>query len=156
MISRQGQIIRKRAAIGDAAVDGLFSGLGAGLVMAVVLVLLGMARGEGPVSVLSRFSGSDWVTPWTGLLSHLAVSGIYGILFGMLVRWALPYWRNWSWLMGLIYGALLFVLAALVILPGTHSLLRGLPAWEFGLAHLVYGAVLGTLAARNHKNTHLL
>ena len=40
---------------GDAAVDGLLAGLGAGIAMAAYLIVAGVLGGESPVLVLSRF-----------------------------------------------------------------------------------------------------
>ena len=147
MIGKQGQQIFKRVAVGDAAVDGLFAGLGAGLVMIVYLAAASALRGEGPAVLLTRFTASEQVTPGLGLLSHLSVSGIYGLLFGAAAALLL---RGWSvifsgWLAGLAYGALLFLVAELVILPGTGSLLRAIPTIHFAIAHLIYGLVLGSM-----------
>jgi hypothetical protein len=86
-----------------------------------------------------------------GLLSHLAVSAIYGMLFGVL---AWPVLRRFSsrkitgWLGGLVYAILLLLLAQIAILPGTNSPLEQIPFWQWALAHGVYGLILGGLFAR--------
>ena len=47
---------RRELSVGDAVIDGLFTGLLAGLGMAAVLVLAGWTGGEQPAEVLSRFA----------------------------------------------------------------------------------------------------
>jgi hypothetical protein len=155
MATRQGQAQAslKKASAGDAAVDGLFSGLAAGLLMMAYLVLVGLFMGENPGIMLARFSASETITPWMGLLSHLAVSGIYGLIYGLL---ALSLARLGarapaSWIAGLVYGLLLFLAAWFVILPGTDLPLRDIPAVHLTAAHLLYGWLLGTLMAWTPK-----
>ena len=144
MVSKNEQIPLKRISAGDAAVDGLFAGLMSGLVMAGVMMLLGLLRGELPTTLLARFSTEANSSPIMGLLRHLAVSGTYGLLFGLLSRIELVkrLAQRIGPVVGMLYGALLFAMAELVILPGTDSLLLGLPPLEFATAHLVYGLVL--------------
>ncbi len=153
MVSRQKQMMIKRVAAGDAAVDGLLSGLGAGLVMAAYLVVVGLLRSEGPGVMLARFSAGAAISPWMGLLSHLAVSAMYGVVFGLLSRWILRRWSRTSagWIAGLLYGTLLFLVAELVILPGTGSPLSAIPPLHFAIAHLLYGLVLGSLTYQGLK-----
>ena len=71
--------------IGDTAVNGLIAGILAGLVMAAYLVLSGVLSGFSPAVMLGRFDpGMDgrWLI---GTLAHLAVSGVYGVIFASLV-----------------------------------------------------------------------
>jgi hypothetical protein len=42
-----------------------------------------------------------------------------------------------------LYGAVLFLLAWFVLLPASASPLRQLPFWDFGLAHVIYGFIVG-------------
>ena len=74
---------QKEFTSGDAAIDGLFGGLLAGVVMAVFLVVAGLAVGDSPGEVLARFAPGGAQSPLGGLIAHLAVSGIYGALFGL-------------------------------------------------------------------------
>ena len=140
--------LRQEADVGDAAVDGLLAGIAAGIVMAAYLVGVSLF-GEG-VAVLNRFDPSG-VSPAVGTLMHLAVSGVYGAVFGIVSNWIrrfnLP-----AWLSGLIFGLVLFALAETFILPTGHSALAGIPIVHFGIAHVIYGLVIGIIINRNSKS----
>ena len=73
---------------GDAAVDGLLAGAAAGVAMATYLVVIGLVAGEEPTVVLARFdpSGAGAAAPLIGGVMHLAVSAVYGLLFGLIYR----------------------------------------------------------------------
>jgi hypothetical protein len=138
----------KHTSPGDAAVSGLFGGLGAGLLMAGFLAVAALFAGKSADSYLGSFASGDNVSPVQGLLTHLAISGVYGLVYGLGWRYAKgkrPS-RVPGWMGGLAYGILLWILALAVILPGTDSLLRFLPPVVLAAAHLIYGIVLGTLA----------
>ncbi len=142
---------------GDAAVSGLLSGLIAGSMMALFLAATGLASGENPLEILGRFGPGAGSTPLVGLALHLAVSGIYGILFAVgccltAQRWG---FRSSTWVacaVGTAYGVLLWLLAQTILLPEAGSALRAFPAWQFALAHLIYGVVLGVLAYRSRQH----
>lgn len=152
MVSKQALTL-KQASAGETAVDGLFSGLGAGLVMVVYMVLVGLFMRESPGQLLARFSAGDTGSPWAGLLSHLAVSGIYGLVFGLFATLFLRRWprRETGWLAGLVYGLALFLVGEFVILPGVQSPLLQIPMALFAVAHLIYGFMLGALVVRGMK-----
>ena len=137
-------LIRKASA-SDAVIDGLFAGLIAGVLMILVIILGGLLSGESPASVLERFSTGQTASPLAGGLLHLAVSGIYGGFFSLLVQWMPAGLRRRlpGWLAGLIYGLLLLGLAVTVLLPGLRSPLVELPFWTLALGHLAYGLMLG-------------
>jgi len=141
----------KHASAGDAAVDGLLSGIAAGIVMAVYLVAVGLVMGEGPGIVLSRFDPGEASSPLTGALMHLAVAGVYGMLFALgrrLIVRRQPFGRMLGGLAGLAYGLALLLIAERVVLPGTNSPLREIPFLHFALAHVFYGLTLGFLIHR--------
>lgn len=143
----------RNISLSDAAIDGLFAGAIAGLVMAGHLTLTALLRGEGFVTLFNRFAPSQASDPLAGLLMHLAVSGIYGILFGVI--WALalhvyslaPLFRH-ATLIGIFYGLILFLLAWYYLLPASNSQLLKVPFFDLGLAHIIYGAMLGFLTQR--------
>ena len=143
------KIMAKELTIGAAAVNGLLSGLGAGLAMAVLLVAAGWLTGQDPATVLSRFDPAAQPQALTGFLMHLGLAGVYGMLFGIgwhllgRIGLKLP-----AMLVGLAFGLALLALAELVILPGTGSLLGQTPLAPFALAHSLYGLTLGWLYAR--------
>lgn len=134
------------AAAGDTAVSGLFNGLRGGLAMAAVILLTSLLAGQG-MDTLGYFSTATPVPPLQGLLGHLAVSCIYGMIYALLRRWTglnrltrLP-----GWLAGSIYALGLWGVAVGYLLPAAQSLLLSLP-WEIlFFSHLAYGLVLGLL-----------
>ncbi len=129
---------------GDAAVSGLFSGLQGGVAMAVVIVIFSLLAGQG-LGYLGYFSAGAPVQPILGLVGHLAVSAIYGMLYALGRRWLRLERLSWlpGWLAGLAYGLGLWVLAILVILPAAHSLFLSISWTVFFTGHVVYGLVLG-------------
>jgi hypothetical protein len=137
----QGAIYSRETA-GDAAVSGLLSGILAGIVMAAFLVAAGFMSGDTVATVLSRFGAGQGTTPLVGLLTHLAVSGVYGLLWGVLARLLLGRVPAPGWMLGLGYGLLLFLIAQGLFLVGPTPL-TGVPPLHFLLAHAVFGLVLG-------------
>lgn len=138
----------------DAIIDGLVAGLIAGLIMGALLVL-GMAiLGESPATLLSRFNPGANPSPLLGGLIHLSISGFYGMIFGWLayifVRKANI--KTPPSLLGLVYGLLLFLIGEWVVLPGTGSTLMAIPAWLFGIVHLLFGLILGWQIGRKWQD----
>lgn len=132
---------------GDAAVDGLILGIVAGVLMALVLMVMGLIGGTSPTSVLARFDISANPSPLIGGIMHLAVAAVYGMVFGLIwnaipvrVARVIPIWGG-----GIVYGIALVVLAETIILPRSNSTLLEIPVVYFGSAHLVYGFALGWL-----------
>jgi hypothetical protein len=134
----------KKHSIGDSAVSGLFAGLLGGAAMALVIVLFSLLAGHG-AAYLGFFATSTPVSPLQGLLMHLAMSGIYGMLYGLIHRQVrierfrlLP-----GWLSGLGYALVLWLFAVSVMLPAARSLILTLPWYVFFSGHLAYGLLLG-------------
>ncbi len=136
------------ASAGDAAVAGLLRGLAAGLAMAVVFVAAGLVRGQGPAGTLAAFTLSGQpvaANALTGLLGHLAVAGVYGLVWGVAwrvigQRTAIP-----ATLGGLVYGLLLWGVAQMLVRSIGASLALIAP-WALLAGHLVYGVALGFLS----------
>jgi len=131
---------------GDAAADGLLKGIVAGVVMVGYLVLMGLVVGEEPGTVLARFAPTGNTSVVTGTLVHLAVSAVYGALFG--VGWHVARRRRLDpppWLAGLAYGVLLLAVAEAALLAGANSPLQEIPLVHFAAAHIIYGVSLGLL-----------
>jgi len=152
------KIARKETSSSEAAVDGLFAGLLAGLAMAAYLAITALLRSETPAVLFSRFYPAQGSSPWTGFLMHLAVSNVYGIVFGLV--WYLASSQRsfasspWQVItLGAGYGAVLFILAWTILLPASASPLRQLPSWQLGTAHLIYGVALGYLVYRRSLET---
>ena len=145
------QISRDKVGISNLAVDGLIYGLISGVAMVLSLAAFALLSGETPGTYLEHFSVGGLTSPMQGLLSHLAVSAIYGVLFGALI-WSVlvrfSHIKIISIIGGLVYAAVLLLLAQTAILPSTGSPLAQLPFWQWALGHAVYGLVLGGLFAR--------
>jgi hypothetical protein len=119
----------KSQSLGEAASGGLINGLLAGAAMLAVLALGGLLTGEAPADLLARFSTGQTTTPAAGALLHLAVSGVYGAVFGLLIYLLPAAWlrRLPGWFSGLLYAAGLLLVAESVLLPGLESPLSELP-----------------------------
>ncbi|MFQ5859133.1 MAG: hypothetical protein ACE5LU_26335 [Anaerolineae bacterium] len=145
-----GRLVRKEMTVGDAAVDGLFGGVVAGILMAAYVVAVGLVAGEGPGTVLGRFAAGEGASPVSGALMHLAVSAVYGTLFGAV--WHLIARRRRvgrpAWLAGLAYGVILLVVSEAAFLAGAESPLQKIPLVHWAVAHGIYGLVLGWLTGR--------
>jgi hypothetical protein len=143
---------------GDAAVNGLFAGLLAGAAMGLVLALAGLLAGEIPAAAIARVSPLPGASTLSGVFLHLAVSGVYGALFGLGCQVSITHLlpkrlRRVSGPLaaaaaGLVYSAGLFLLAWFLFLPGLDSPLGRVPALQLALAHTVYGLSLGWAAHR--------
>ena len=137
--------------VGDTEVDGLLAGILAGLAMAIYLILSSFFNGTSPAVTLGRFDPSLQGSWLAGSLAHLAVSGVYGVIFALL--YALPA-RRWSslrrfgWLFGLAFGLILLALARGVLLPAASSPLLQIGTLHLVLAHAVYGLLLGYEVSR--------
>ncbi len=141
------------SSLGDSAVDGLLAGTLAGLLMAVYLTVVGMLDGQVWTTILAQFDPSPTPSALTGTLAHLAVSGVYGVFFGIAWRWLRRLWpRVPGWLLGLAYGLALWGVALLLLrLPAaatTAGWLAGAAPVHLALAHALYGLALGVLLGR--------
>jgi hypothetical protein len=139
--------------LGDSAVDGLLAGTSAGLLMGLYVAATGLLAGQTLPGVLAQFDPSPNPSPFTGALAHLAVAGVYGVIFALgwnIVR------RLWpggpAWLAGLFYGILLWCVALLLLrLPAaatSESWLAAVAPVHLAVAHWLYGLALGWLLGR--------
>jgi hypothetical protein len=122
--------------------------------MAIYLALAGLLLGRGGVEMLGLFDPAMAGNALTGMLAHLAVAGIYGVIFALLVlglgrirllqqAQARPSVLEMIWPVGLVYGLLLFGLARGVLLTAVDSPLLQVTPVHFAIAHAVYGLILG-------------
>lgn len=141
---------RDETTIGDAAVDGLLAGAGAGLVMLAYLIVVGLTHGRALVGVLGDFDLGDGGTALTGVLTHLAVAAVYGVVYGLGARIVPRRWRKRrvAWITGLLYGLLLLLLAQTLFLSNGGVSLSQVPLSHLVIAHLIYGLGLGILIHR--------
>ena len=139
-------MVRHEKTRGDTAVDGLIAGLGGGVLMTLFLALVGWAGGTPPQATVALFDPAQPGNWQSGLLAHLAVSAIYGLILAMLLRSVGGLGLSsakLTWLWGAVYGLLLWGLATGAVLTTVASPLDQIPAWEFALAHLLYGLAAG-------------
>jgi len=138
---------------GDAAVDGLLAGVVAGLLMGAYLLIIGLLSGADWQAALAQFDPSTAPQPLTGALTHLAVSGVYGAIFGLGWRVVGRVWpRLPGWAGGFLFGVALWALAALVTASGaTGGWLQDVAPTHFAVAHAIYGLSLGVGLGRRAR-----
>lgn len=144
-------ILSKDNSTGDAAVDGLLSGIVAGLLMIAYLVIAGLLVGEKLSATLIRFDPSQHDSAVLGLIGHLAMSSIYGAIFGVILKAGLSRWpslHRFGWIAGLIYGAILLILAQAIFFQAADIPMAKITFPHLIVAHLIYGLALGYLVAR--------
>jgi hypothetical protein len=123
--------------LGDTAVDGLFAGLWGGAGMLIYLVGAGLLLGDSLTDLLVRFDLTEAGSPFLGILTHLAVSMIYGVVLSILSRPAPE--RTPSWLLGGVLGAVLFLAARTLLIPGTGLAISAYPTVHLLVGHVIYG-----------------
>ncbi|MBI5566278.1 MAG: hypothetical protein HY870_15375 [Chloroflexi bacterium] len=150
-MSNSQPLIKVRSSSGDAAVDGLLHGVGAGIVMAIYLIVIGVLIGTGVAATLSAFDLGEGTSPVRGALIHLAVAAIYGMLFSLMYRLIgrrRSSGRGGSVLSGVAYGLLMWLITQIAFATGINIALSSLPAAHFAVAHALYGLTLGWLIGR--------
>jgi hypothetical protein len=150
-MSNSQPLIKVRSSSGDAAVDGLLYGVGAGIVMAIYLVVINLLIGTGVAATLSAFDLGEGTSPVRGAVIHLAVAAIYGMLFSLIYRLigrGRSIGRGSSVLIGLAYGLLMWLITQIALAAGINVALSSLPAGHFAVAHALYGLALGWLTGR--------
>jgi ABC-type transport system involved in cytochrome c biogenesis permease subunit len=143
-------VSRTKPKASEWAIDGLGYGFLAGLVMMAVLMGFGLFQSSSPAEVLDRFAPPLAERgALTAGLAHLAVSAVYGAVFGLL--WSQLARRRLSgWLVGLVYGLILLLVARFLQASVPNEMLD-LPFIQLLLAHLVYGGSLGWLFGRRRS-----
>jgi uncharacterized membrane protein YagU involved in acid resistance len=135
------------ATFGRRILAGVLGGLAGGVVFGMLMAMMGM------LTTIASMIGSD--SPWVGFGMHLMISVLIGlgltILFGN--RLLTGYGRGL--LVGMVYGAIWWVLGPLVMMP----LMLGMPVFSMDMTtifslmgHLIYGAILGLVAVRILKS----
>lgn len=154
MTESKNYTLGRQKSAGDVAVDGLLAGLLAGALMAALLVLAEFFAGTGVTETLGRFDPSGSGAPMAGVLFHLAVSGIYGVVFALVFRFLArrrPRLLRHGWLIGGAYGVLLWAAARFVFVSSFNNSLAETAALLFLLAHILFGLVLGLLLTRMER-----
>jgi uncharacterized protein YacL len=141
----------KKKSTGDAAIDGLVAGLAGGIIGALILLVLGLFSGNSSINILQRFDATASGSALQGTVMHLAVSVIYGALFAILLKLIIQVWpaaKRISWLLGIIYGLFLMLLAEVIFSSGFNSQLGEISLIDFTLFHIAYGVTLGIVSGR--------
>ena len=151
-MAKTDSLTQENYAIGDAAVDGLLNGVIAGVVMGLYMLLVFLANNVPIGEILSYFSNTT-TSPIIGALIHLAISGIYGVLFGLVYSQLTNHWQMLSslWIAvtsGLAYGAILWLVASFIVFRGSLMAV-GIPGEHLLIAHLFFGLLLGLLTKRS-------
>jgi len=146
------------------AMGSLLAGALAAVAMLLVAAVSALALGESallpPRLVAATFSGA-WALGASapgpvlvGLLVHFCLSMTLALLFAAALGLTSSL-RASAW--GLVYGLGVAVLMRFVVLPALNPPLASSPAIPFLIAHLVWGAALGTVPwlARSRDRTHL-
>jgi len=151
-MSNANLITQKDHTIGDAAVDGLLNGIIAGVGMGLYILLIFLVNSV-PAGEIIKYFGNVTESPLVSALIHLAISGIYGVLFGLAFSVFSNRWRKllsiWVVLLaGIVYGALLWLVATYVVFNGSPSV-EIIPGVHLLIAHIVFGVFLGFLTGRS-------
>lgn len=132
--------------VGDAAVDGLLAGLGAGAAMLLALAAFSLLRGQSFAGLLTAGAGPK-VLPGSpvlnALLAQATLSALGGLLWSVLAWLVAPHLRARLW-MAILFGAL-FTFALRLVL-GQNSAWPAVPVLLWPAAHLVYGLTLGLIS----------
>jgi tetrahydromethanopterin S-methyltransferase subunit F len=144
-------LAENRSSFSTYVVDGIAYGFVSGTLMFVSLAALTLFSGEAIGATLERISVGSLSSPLLSLAGHLGVSAIYGALFGALI-WPLKSYlvsrEILGWIAGVLYAAVLLLVAQFIILPTIFSPAGVIPPRQWVLAHGVYGLILGGLFAR--------
>jgi hypothetical protein len=128
-----------KARLGPAVAAGAIGGLIGGVVFGILMQMMDM------MPMVAMLVGSKSVA--VGWLVHLAISEFIGVSFAILLgRLATSVAR--SALFGMGYGAVWWVLGALILMPaklGMSDMIFhvGKTQWQSLMGHLIYGLLLG-------------
>ena len=150
-MDKTGNISKEKSNLGTLAADGLIYGLVGGIAMFISLALFALFTSITPGSPIEIFSVEGVASPWQGLLGHLSISATYGALFGALIWPIISYLVSreiFIWLAGLLFAAILLLVAQIVVFPTTSSPVETFPIWQWAFAHGIYGLILGGLFVR--------
>ena len=130
------------ATMGRRVSAGVIGGLAGGLVFGVMMAMMGM------LPMVASLIGSDSAVVGFGL--HLVNSVVIGLGLTVILGGMLTSYSRGA-VIGLLYGALWWVLGPLLIMP----LMLGMPLFAINttalmslLGHLVYGLILAVVAVR--------
>jgi hypothetical protein len=150
------------------AIAGLAGGLAMALVGAVIALAVGADIWHTPKAIGSFLFGPAAVaTPGfvagpvlAGSILHVALSALFGAVFALLISRVLRLTTEYGAPVvgGLVFGALIWMIAYFVVAPLFNPLLLEVYAPSFIIQNLVYGTVTGLVytAVRPEAYTYLL
>lgn len=126
---------------------GLIGGAVAGVVMGAFAMIAMAVSGDGFFHPLELIGSIWWGAATTGtsvivvgLATHLAMAMALGLLYSYLF----PFAKVDPAIQGLVYGAVVWFLAQIVVLPQVAGYISdGFTVWMFLAAHLLFGVSLG-------------
>ncbi|WP_253905645.1 hypothetical protein [Arthrobacter sp. H5] len=121
---------------------GVIGGLAGGAVFGALMAMMGM------LPLIAMLVGSE--SAIVGLLVHLAISVLIGLGLTLLLSRMLTGYARAA-VVGLVYGALWWVLGPLLLMPsmmGMPVFMIDAAGWMSLIGHLLYGVTLGVTAAR--------
>lgn len=136
---------------------GLLSGLIAGTIMALFLMIASASREEGMIAPLRLIAAtvyrdralkgpSRFPVVMTGTMIHFATALFLGLVWGFI--WAVFLGRRAAFAApfgGAVYGLIIWAIQSYAVLPLINRpLVRGIDPGLFAVAHLLFGATLGT------------
>jgi uncharacterized membrane protein YagU involved in acid resistance len=135
--------------VGRRILAGVVGGLAGGVVFGMMMALMGM------LPVIASMGGFS--SAWVGFAMHLTISIVIGLGLTVLFSTRLRTGYGRGVLVGLVYGAIWWVLGPLVMMP----LMLGMPMFSVDMTsvlslmgHLIYGAILGLTAVRVFQGRH--
>jgi len=130
---------QQRTSAQRGVLHGIAGGLAGGVVFGLMMQMMGM------LGMVAMLVGSESVA--VGWALHLAISALFGAVYGGLVAPRLTGWGS-GLLTGAVYGAVLWLLGPLLLMPAK----MGMPLFNVDAmalrslyGHLAYGVVLGAV-----------
>ncbi len=128
--------------------NGVIGGIAGGVVFGALMQMMGM------MGMIAQLVGSNSLA--VGWVVHLAISAFIGATFAILLGSRVT-GLGLGALLGMLYGAVWWVLGALVAMPA----MMGMPvfqlnamAWQSLAGHLVFGLILGLVFAALSRRHH--
>ncbi len=132
---------------------GIAAGLVGGAVLSIYLLLMNLARGN-DLWVVAKAAGAPFLGERSlmpgfdagailvGLLSHFAISAIWGALFGLLF-FGMP--KAATPIAGAMWGLVVWLVMSYVVLPvvGLREMAQSVAPLAAALEHVVFGLVVG-------------
>ena len=143
---------RRRSWVAEAARGGAIAGVVAGIVLSAIMLAMTSAAGKDPwyavkgagapfLGARAMMPGFDALAVTVGVLGHLAVSAVWGILFGMLFY---GLGRSATVAAGLLWGIVVWIGMYYVVLPivGQAKMVSDAPVWRAIMFHEIFSVAL--------------